>query len=64
MLSDREAEVAVAAARGLSNSAIAATTFVSESTVKTLLARATTKLGLENRVQLAVLVDRAGLLAG
>lgn len=64
VLSDREAEVAVAAARGLSNSAIAATTFVSESTVKTLLARATTKLGLENRVQLAVLVDRAGLLAG
>lgn len=61
VLTDRELEVASAAAAGLSNSAIAARAFVSEATVKTHLTRAMTKLGLENRVQLATLVDRAGL---
>lgn len=61
VLTDRELEVASTAAAGLSNSAIAARAFVSEATVKTHLTRAMTKLGLENRVQLATLVDRAGL---
>lgn len=60
VLTDRELEVASAAAAGLSNSAIAAHAFISEATVKTHLTRAMTKLGLENRVQLATLVDRAG----
>lgn len=64
ILSDREVEVAIAAASGLSNAAIAAESFVSEATVKTQLSRAMTKLGLANRVQLAVLVDRAGLAEG
>ncbi|WP_263119038.1 response regulator transcription factor [Cellulomonas fimi] len=64
VLSDRELEVAVAVSRGLSNAVIAAQGFVSEATVKTQLARAMTKLGLENRVQLATLVDRAGLAEG
>lgn len=64
VLTERELEVAAAAATGLSNAAIAARTFVSEATVKTHLTRAMTKLGLENRVQLATLVDRAGLTAG
>jgi DNA-binding NarL/FixJ family response regulator len=63
-LTDRELDVASAAAAGLSNSAIAARTFVSEATVKTHLNRAMTKLGLENRVQLATLVDRAELGEG
>lgn len=61
VLSERELAVAVAVARGLSNAVIAAEEFVSEATVKTHLARAMTKLGLENRVQLATLVDRADL---
>lgn len=61
VLSERELAVAVAVARGLSNAVIAAQEFVSEATVKTHLARAMTKLGLENRVQLATLVDRADL---
>lgn len=64
VLTDREREIAAAAATGLSNSAIAARTFCSEATVKTHLTRAMTKLGLQNRVQLATLVDRAGLAAG
>ncbi|WP_220457940.1 MULTISPECIES: response regulator transcription factor [unclassified Actinotalea] len=63
-LTDREQEIATAAAAGLSNAAIAARTFCSEATVKTHLNRAMTKLGLENRVQLATLVDRAGLTPG
>jgi DNA-binding NarL/FixJ family response regulator len=64
VLTERELEVATAAASGLSNSAIAARSFVSEATVKTHLNRAMTKLGLENRVQLATLVDRAALGEG
>jgi DNA-binding NarL/FixJ family response regulator len=64
VLTEREIEVATAAAAGLSNSAIAARSFVSEATVKTHLNRAMTKLGLENRVQLATLVDRAALGEG
>ncbi|HEY0187947.1 MAG TPA: response regulator transcription factor [Cellulomonas sp.] len=64
VLTARELQVAAAAAAGLSNSAIAAAAFVSEATVKTHLNRAMTKLGLENRVQLATLVDRAELAGG
>lgn len=64
VLTERELEIATAAATGMSNSAIAASTFCSEATVKTHLNRAMTKLGLENRVQLATLVDRAGLAEG
>ncbi|MCL2455059.1 MAG: response regulator transcription factor [Micrococcales bacterium] len=61
VLTETEREIAVAASAGLSNAEIAAQTFRSEATVKTHLSRAMTKLGLENRVQLATLVDRAGL---
>lgn len=58
-LTDREREIASAVAEGLSNAQIAERLFLGEATVKTHLTRATTRLGV-NRVQLALLVDRAG----
>lgn len=58
-LTDREREIAGAVAEGLSNAQIAERLFLGEATVKTHLTRATTRLGV-NRVQLALLVDRAG----
>ena len=61
VLSEHELAVARAAATGLTNSEIAQRSFRSPATVKTLLARAMTKLDLTSRVQLAVLVERAGL---
>ncbi|MCZ2262153.1 response regulator transcription factor [Isoptericola sp. QY 916] len=57
-LTEREMEIAGAVAEGLSNAQIAERLFLGEATVKTHLARATTRLGV-NRVQLALLVDRA-----
>ncbi|WP_052367258.1 response regulator transcription factor [Paraoerskovia marina] len=59
-LTAREHELACAVAQGLSNAEIAATAYVSEATVKTHLNRAMTKVGATNRVQLALVVDRAG----
>ncbi|MFI2105333.1 response regulator [Isoptericola sp. NPDC019693] len=58
-LTEREMEIAGAVAEGLTNAQIAERLFLGEATVKTHLARATTRLGV-NRVQLALLVDRAG----
>ncbi|GAC1477506.1 MAG: hypothetical protein NVS1B12_12820 [Acidimicrobiales bacterium] len=52
-LSRREHEVATLVAEGLTNRAIAAQLFVSERTVDGHVARALSKLGLHNRVQLA-----------
>ena len=60
-LTEKELEIAEAVAEGLTNAEIAARSYVSEATVKTHLGRAMTKLGLENRVQLALVVDRARL---
>ena len=57
-LTEREREIAVAVAEGLSNAQIAERLYLGEATVKTHLTRATTRLGV-NRVQLALLVDRA-----
>lgn len=61
-LSEREREVAAAVGQGLSNSQIAARMFVSEATVKTHLSAAQSKLGARNRVDVAVIAERAGLL--
>lgn len=58
-LTDREREIAGHVAEGLSNVEIAARMFLGEATVKTHLAHACHKLGV-NRVRLALLVDRAG----
>lgn len=59
-LSPRELEVARGVARGLTNREVAAELFVSESTVKAQLAAVQDKLGVDNRVLVAVLVTRAG----
>ncbi|GHC40631.1 MULTISPECIES: response regulator [Streptomyces rochei group] len=61
-LNEREREVAVAVGRGLANAAIAAELFMSVATVKTHVSRILAKLGLGNRVQIALLVYDAGLL--
>ena len=62
-LTDREREVAIAVAEGLTNDAIAARLNVSASTVKAHLSTIQTKLDVVSRVRIAVLVERAGYLA-
>ncbi|MFI5893956.1 LuxR C-terminal-related transcriptional regulator [Actinoplanes sp. NPDC051513] len=57
---DREREVASAVARGLSNAQIGAELGMGVPTVKAHVSRLLTKLGLDNRVQLALLVHDAG----
>ncbi|MET8782851.1 MULTISPECIES: response regulator transcription factor [unclassified Streptomyces] len=61
-LGEREREVAVAVGRGASNAEIAAQLFMSVATVKTHVSRVLAKLGLNNRVQIALLAYDAGLL--
>ncbi|MBT2443721.1 response regulator transcription factor [Streptomyces sp. ISL-36] len=61
-LAHREREVALAVGRGHSNAEIAASLYMSVPTVKTHVSRVLAKLGLNNRVQIALLVHDAGLL--
>ena len=58
-LTERELEVAQAVGRGHSNSEIAAELFMSVATVKAHVGRLFTKLGVDNRVQIAILVNDA-----
>ncbi|WP_262281633.1 response regulator transcription factor [Micromonospora sp. MA102] len=61
-LTEREREVAVALGRGRSNAEISAELFMSVATVKAYVSRLLTKLDLNNRVQVALLVQDAGLV--
>ena len=58
-LTEGELEVAQAVGRGHSNSEIAAELFMSVATVKAHVGRLFTKLGVDNRVQIAILVNDA-----
>lgn len=61
-LSEREREVLIRLAQGLSNAEIGKQLFVSEGTVKTHVYHLFAKLGVENRVQAAMMAQRTGLL--
>ncbi|WP_026117450.1 response regulator transcription factor [Nocardiopsis alkaliphila] len=62
VLNARETDVAVAVGEGRSNADIAARLFLSVPTVKTHVSSILTKLALNNRVQIALLVHDAELL--
>jgi DNA-binding NarL/FixJ family response regulator len=63
-LTSRERDIFVLAARGLSNSEIAAGEYLSEATVKTHISRILAKLSLRDRVQLVVFAFQHRLTEG
>jgi DNA-binding NarL/FixJ family response regulator len=63
-LTQRERDVAVAIGSGLTNAEIGARLYLSPATVKSYVATLQAKLNVAGRVGIAVLAERAGLLAG
>jgi DNA-binding NarL/FixJ family response regulator len=61
-LSERELEVVRLVARGLSNAESAAKLYLSEATIKSHIARILAKLGLRDRVQIAVYAYEKGIV--
>jgi DNA-binding NarL/FixJ family response regulator len=61
-LSERELGVVLLVAQGLSNAEIAARLYLSEATVKSHIARILAKLGLRDRVQVAIYAYEHGII--
>jgi DNA-binding NarL/FixJ family response regulator len=61
-LSEREREVVKLVAAGLSNAEIAASLFLSEATIKSHITRILARLGLRDRVQIAVYAYEHGIV--
>ncbi|WP_406402980.1 response regulator transcription factor [Streptomyces sp. NBC_00879] len=61
-LTERELEIVVAAARGASNSEIAAQLFIGPATVKSHVSSILTKLGLRDRIQIVIFAYESGLV--
>lgn len=61
-LTERERDVFLALGRGLTNTEIAQTLFVGESTVKTHVGRVLAKLGARDRIHAVIVAHRLGLV--
>ena len=61
-LTDREREILLAVASGMSNAEIAETMFISHATAKTHVSRLLTKLGARDRAQLVMITYESGLV--
>ena len=61
-LSPREREIITMVAQGMSNQSIGQKLFISDKTVKNYVTSIRRKLGLENRIQIALYAKKCGLV--